>query len=367
MAATDIPQKQKAAVYDQPGSVSTKIVEIDVPEPGVGEVLVNLTHSGVCHSDFGIMTNTWSTLPFPTAEGQVGGHEGVGRIVKLGPECGDSGLKIGDRVGIKWVSSACGNCQPCRAGSDGLCEKQKVSGYFTPGTFQQYVIGPANYVTPIPDNLDSAEAAPMLCAGVTVYSALKKSKAQPGQWIVISGAGGGLGHIAVQLASRGMGIRVIGIDHGSKEELVLNSGADHFVDITKFPRDDNGVALKEHVISLADGLGVHAAIVCTAVNAAYGQALQMLRFNGTLVCVGIPEHEPQPISTAFPGSFVNKQFTITGSAVGNRTEAIETLQFAARGVIKAHCRIEKMEALTSVFEEMSQGTLQGRVVLDLTA
>ncbi|KAF4213332.1 hypothetical protein CNMCM8980_000678 [Aspergillus fumigatiaffinis] len=366
MAAPEIPKKQKAAVYDQPGTVSTKIEEIDVPEPGVGEVLINLTHSGVCHSDYGVMTNSWKVLPHPTMPGQIGGHEGVGKVVKLGPGAESSGLKIGDRVGVKWISSACGNCQPCQAGSDGLCFKQKISGYFTPGTFQQYTVGPANYVTPIPDGLASDEAAPMLCAGVTVYAALKRSHVRPGQWVVISGAGGGLGHLAVQLASRGMGLRVVGIDHGSKEELVKASGADHFVDITKFPSDDNGAAIVAHVQSLTDGLGAHAALVCNASNAAYAQALLMLRFSGTLVCVGIPEHTPLPIATATPGIMIGKHYTITGSAVGNRTEAIETLEFAARGVLKAHVRTEKLENLTSVFQEMGEGKVQGRVVLDLS-
>ncbi|CAI7671485.1 unnamed protein product [Penicillium palitans] len=366
MTAPEIPAKQKAIIYDQPGTVSTKVVELDVPEPGTGEVLINLTHSGVCHSDFSIMTNKWSAFPNPTQPGQVGGHEGVGKVVKLGAGTESSNLKIGDRVGVKWVSSACGHCQPCQASADGLCFNQKVSGYYTPGTFQQYTLGPANYVTPIPDGLDSAAAAPLLCAGVTVYSALKRSNARPGQWVVISGAGGGLGHLAVQLASRGMGLRVIGIDHGSKEGLVKESGAEHFVDITQFPRDDNGAALRKHVHSLADGLGAHAAIVCTAVNAAYAQALPLLRFNGTLVCVGMPENDPQAIATAFPISMVGKQWTITGSAVGSRKEAIETMEFAARGVIKVHYRTEKMDALTGVFKEIEEGKLQGRVVLDLS-
>lgn len=256
--------------------------------------------------------------------------------------------------------------EPCQASSDGLCFNQKVSGYYTPGTFQQYVVGPANYVTPIPDGLDSAEAAPMLCAGVTVYSALKRSNASPGQWVIISGAGGGLGHIAVQLASKGMGMRVIGIDHGSKAELVKASGAEHFVDITQFPADDEGAALTKHVHGLADGLGAHAAVVCTAANAAYAQALPLLRFNGTLVCVGIPEHEPKAIASAYPFSMITKHWTITGSAVGNRTEAIETMKFAARGVVRAHYRTEKMDQLTSVFQQMADGQLQGRVVLDLS-
>lgn len=256
--------------------------------------------------------------------------------------------------------------EPCRVGSDGLCFNQKVSGYYTPGTFQQYALGPANYVTPIPDGLPSDEAAPLLCAGVTVYAALKRSHAQPGQWVVISGAGGGLGHLGVQIANKGMGLRVIGIDHGSKEKLVKSSGAEHFVDVTKFPSDDNGAAIAEHVKSLTDGLGAHAVIVCTASNTAYAQSVPLLRFNGTVVCVGVPEYDPKPIASALPMHFIRQHATVTGSAVGNRTEAIETLEFAARGVIKAHFRTEKMEALTSVFKEMEEGKLQGRVVIDLS-
>ncbi|EEP82902.1 alcohol dehydrogenase II [Uncinocarpus reesii 1704] len=366
MESVEIPKQAKAVVYDNPGTVSTKVAIVDVPEPGPGEVLINLTHSGVCHSDFGIMTNSWKNLPYPTPAGQVGGHEGVGKVVKLGPGAESVGIKIGDRVGIKWISSVCGTCLPCYESADACCIKSKVSGYFTPGTFQQYVLGPANYVTPIPDSLPSDAAAPMLCAGVTVYSALKRSRARPGNWVVISGAGGGLGHIAIQLAARGLGFRVIGIDHGSKKDLVLNSGAEHFVDVTEFPSDDDGKAISEKVISLTGMGGAHAAIVCTASNVAYAQALKLLRVNGVLVCVGIPEHNPLPIATSFPATMIGKQLSIVGSAVGTRQEAIETLEFAARGIIQTHFRVEKMDKLTEVFEEMEKGHLQGRVVLDLS-
>lgn len=254
---------------------------------------------------------------------------------------------------------------PCRSGLDGTCFKQKISGYYHPGTYQQYVVGPATYVTPIPESLPSDVAAPMLCAGVTVYAALKRSRAQAGDWVVICGAGGGLGHLGVQLASRGMGLRVIGVDHGSKENLVKDSGAEHFIDLTKYPTDDEGATIAKEVQSLTEGLGAHAAIVCTSSNVAYAQAISLLRFNGYLVCVGIPEHEMSPIAGAKPGIMIGKHLNIVGSAVGNQVEAIEVLNFAARGVIKTHFRIEKIEALTSVFEEMNRGELKGRVVLDL--
>jgi len=371
MTNHEIPKTHKAAVYDKPGSISTKIEMVDTPTPGPGEVLVNLTHSGVCHSDIGVMTASWIALPFPTQPGQIGGHEGVGTIVSMGPSASaaESPVKIGDRVGIKWISAVCGACPACLAGHDGICFNQKVSGYYTPGTFQQYVIAPASYVTPIPEALGSAEAAPMLCAGVTSYAALKRSGAGGGEWVVVLGAGGGLGHIAVQLSSRGMAHRVIGIDHGSKRDLVISSGAEHFIPLpgtSDTPDASDTPSIKDQVLALTGGLGAHAVLVLSAANAAYASSVELLRFGGRVVCVGVPEGEGVPIASALPQVLVAKALSIVGVAVGDRKEAADVLEFAARGIVKTHFRVEKMENLTSVFEEMNAGKLMGRVVLDLS-
>lgn len=309
----------------------------------------------------GVMENSWRGLPYPTQPGQVGGHEGVGIVHKLGPGSESGRVKVGDRVGIKWIAYACGSCPACHEQRDGVCFNQKISGYYYPGTFQQYALAPANYVTPIPDALSSEDAAPMLCAGVTTYSALRKSDAKSGQFVVIAGAGGGLGHLACQIGSRGMALRIIGIDHGSKEKLVKDCGAEHFIDITKF--DDKTIA--EEVKRLTGGLGASAVIVCTASNNAYAQALDFLRFGGTLVCVGMPEGDSQPIAKAFPAAMVAMEHNIKGSAVGNQREALEVLDMASRGIVKTNLRVEKMDQLTSIFKEMSEGKMQGRVVLDL--
>ncbi|KAI1434085.1 alcohol dehydrogenase-like protein [Xylaria sp. CBS 124048] len=357
----EVPKTHKACVYDKPGECSIAVRDVPTPEPGAGQVLVKLTHSGICHSDYGIMMNSFKTLPAPTAKDQIGGHEGVGHIVRLGAGAESSGLKVGDRVGIKWVSSACLACPPCLEGMEGLCQNQKISGFYTPGTFQQYALGPANYVTPIPESLASEDAAPLLCAGVTTYAALRKSGASAGQWVVISGAGGGLGLAATSLAARGMGFRVIGIDMPSKKESVLASGAEHFIDLTAFDDDTIGPEVKR-----LTGLGASAVIACTGNNRAYGQALSMLRFGGSLVCVGLPEGAPVTIGKAYPGFILGRQLKIVGSIVGNRREAIETLQMATRGVVKLPVRTVGMSELQSTFAAMGQGQITGRVVLDLT-
>ena len=216
-------------------------------------------------------------------------------------------------------------------------------------------------MTPIPEGLDSADAAPMLCAGVTVYAALRKSEAKGGQWVVIAGAGGGLGHLGIQIGAKGMAMRMIGVDHGSKEKLVMDCGAEAFVDITKF--DDKTIG--EEVKRITGGVGASAVIVCTASNRAYAQALSFLRTGGTLVCVGMPEGDLVPIAGAFPSVIVTRNQKIVGIAVGNQKEAIEVLEMAARGIVKAHYKVEKMDKLTEIFKEMAGLKVQGRVVLDL--
>lgn len=374
-----IPKTYKAMIYDKPGTISTKLVELETPEPGHGEVLVRLTHSGVCHSDLGIMENSWAGIP-PIQAGLIGGHEGVGIVQKLGPGNENSPVKLGDRVGIKWVVSICMSCgtphcpvpsllpqrqlihllDACLDGQDARCTSKTNSGFSRPGTFQQYVTSPANYVTPIPPGLDSALAAPILCAGITTYTALRKSNAKSGQWVVISGAGGGLGHIAVQLGARGMAFRIIGIDHPSKEAVVMEGGAEAFVDVTKF--DDK--AIVEEVKGITGGKGAAAVIGCTSSNRAYAQSLGMLGLGGTLVCAGVPEGESVKFCT--PQQVLFGSLNITSVTVGTRKDAKEAMEFAARGVVKPHVKVEKMERLTEVFKDMSEGKIAGRAVIDLS-
>ncbi|EXA32713.1 hypothetical protein FOQG_14387 [Fusarium oxysporum f. sp. raphani 54005] len=356
---TNAPSTHQAAVYDKPGELSTKVVDIETPSPSAGEVLVKLSHSGVCHSDLSIMKNSWG-MPFSLPDTQVGGHEGVGTVVQIGEGAGMHDFAIGDRVGVKWLRDICGSCVYCIAGEDGLCAKQSVSGMFNPGTFQQYLTVPARYLTPIPDGVSSEVAAPMLCAGLTSYAALRKVCASPGDWVVVLGAGGGLGHLVTQIAAKAFGYRVIGIDQASKEEVVKESGAEIFIDAAT-----PGEELISQVKKLADNLGANAVVVCASSNAAYSQGLELLRPGGTLVGVGMPGGKPVAIASAMPGPIVQKQLKIVGSILGNRQDAIDVLNLAARGVITVHYQTRQLSELTQTFREMESGSLSGRAVLDL--
>ena len=195
-------KKMKAALVHKFGQPLT-IEEVPIPAPGECEVLVKVEATGVCHTDLHAADGDWPikpTLPF------VPGHEGAGTVVALG--AGVKHLKEGDRVGIAWLHSACGRCDYCLTGWETLCPNQRNSGYSVNGTFAEYALGHSDYVGRLPLNLSFVDAAPILCAGVTTYKALKETEARPGEWVVISGVGG-LGHIAVQYA-KAMGLRVGG-------------------------------------------------------------------------------------------------------------------------------------------------------------
>ncbi|ORY63858.1 alcohol dehydrogenase-like protein [Pseudomassariella vexata] len=369
----EIPLTHNAIIYTNPGTASLKITQVPTPSPGPGQVLIRLTHSGVCHSDHAVMTNSWRWLPGLTSHDQVGGHEGVGEVVKLGPDLVDSGyskyngpgIKIGDRVGIKWFASTCLHCLACMDSQEGSCFHPTISGYSVPGTFQEYVLAPANYVTPIPDGVPSDAAAPILCGGLTVYSAFHKARARAGEWVVISGAGGGLGSLACEIGSRGMGFRILGIDSAAKETLIRECGAEEFLPLDKFSRDPEGdKAMANEVMRITEG-GAAAVLVCTSANAAYAQAVHFLRFCGTLVCVGITEGDEVPIRTVNPNMLIKLQLTVTASSVGNRKEAIEILNLVARGVVKPRFTLHKPAELGDIFARLEKGEILGRTVLSL--
>jgi len=225
------------------------------------------------------------------------------------------------------------------------------------GTFADYVISYVDYVTPIPDGLDSASAAPILCAGMTVYKALKQSKATIGDWVAISGAGGGLGHLAIQYAVA-MGLRVVAIDTGAeKKELCLSLGAEKWIDFKE--AED----LIKAVRQATDGFGPHAAIIVVGDARPFNQALMYLRSAGTLVAVGMPTSSSTlnvPITL-----LIGKSITVVGSALGNRQDVTEALAIAAQGKVKVHVQERKLEDLNNILSDFQEGRVTGRLVIKL--
>jgi propanol-preferring alcohol dehydrogenase len=350
-----IPKSQKVAILTQEG---TKVHVEDHPvtspaDLAPGECLVKISCSGVCHTDLHASLGDWPVKPMTPL---IGGHEGVGEIVAIGKNTSNSPVKIGQRVGIKWIADSCLDCEQCKKGYEQNCENVKLSGYTVDGTFQQYLVSYVHSVTAIPDNLESAAAASILCAGVTVYRALKYSETTAGDWVVLPGAGGGLGHLAVQYAKY-MGRRVIAIDTGEeKRKLCETLGADHWID---FAKSDDIVA---DIKKVTGGRGAHAAIVTAASSSGYSQAIDYLRANGRLMAVGLPAKATLDASIFFT---VFKSITIHGSYVGNRQDAVEAIDIAASGAVKCHYTTRKMADIANIYEELTQGKIAGRVVLTI--
>jgi len=231
-----------------------------------------------------------------------------------------------------------------------------LSGYTTDGTFCQYTKSWLSNVTPVPKNLDSLEAASLMCAGVTVYRAILNSNTHIGDWIVIPGSGGGLGHLAVQYA-RAMGLRVLAIDTSEeKKKLSLDLGAEKFIDF-KTSKD-----LVKDIQNATDGKGPLAAIVTAANPAAYEQAIDYLRPGGTLVAVGLPGGGKLAADIFFT---VFKSIKIVGSYVGNRQDAIEALEIASLGKVKVFFAKKPLSALEETYKGMEEGKVVGRVVLEI--
>lgn len=303
--------------------------------------------TGVCHTDLHAAEGDWPVKPSPPF---VPGHEGAGIIAAVG--AGVKGMTEGDAVGIAWLHDACGACEHCITGWETLCESQHDSGYSVDGTFAEYAIGAAAYVARLPQKIDFAEMAPILCAGVTTYKGIKETEARPGQWLAISGIGG-LGHIAVQYA-RAMGLHVVALDV-TEEKLALarKLGADIAVN----------AALPDaaaQVVKLTGG-GAHGVLVTAVSPPAFAQALQLVRRKGTVSLVGLP-----------PGNFatpifdvVLKRITLRGSIVGTRKDLAEAVEFAVEGKVRSHIHKSKLEDINHVFAELKAGRVDGRMVIDL--
>ncbi|WCN12582.1 alcohol dehydrogenase AdhP [Marinomonas mediterranea] len=335
----------KAAVANTFGA-TLNIEEVALPAIEPHQVLVKIHACGVCHTDLHACHGDWPVKPTMPL---IPGHEGAGEIIEVGNAV--SHLKAGDRVGVPWLYSACGHCEYCLSGKESLCLSQQNSGYSVNGGYAEYCAAHSEYVVKIPDSISYIDAAPLFCAGVTTYKALKVSEAKPGNWVAIFGIGG-LGHLAVQYAIA-MGLRVVAVDTGeSKKELSLSLGAEHFVDF----RVDNVV---EDIKALTGG--VHGS-VCTAVSkAGFRQSYDVVRRGGKCVLVGLPpEDMPLPIfDTVLNG------VSVVGSIVGTRKDLEECLEFAARGKVKAIITEKKLEDINDIFADMEKGDITGRIVMTI--
>lgn len=335
----------KAAVLRELGG-PIRIEEVDTPVPGPGEVLVKVEACGVCHSDLHLAEGGWDRMRAITKLPLIGGHEIAGVMAALGE--GVMEFHIGDRAGVPWLHWTCGECEYCRAGRETLCGKQKITGCTVDGGFAEYVKAPASHTAKLPANLRPEEAAPLLCAGLTVYKALKASGLAAGQKVAIFGVGG-LGHLAVQIA-HAMGAQVCAIDVAEdKLALAKSLGAEMTVN-----------AATEQVPKQVRAFGgAHIALVTSASAEAYETALRCLRKGGTLAVAGMP-NEPFPVSAV---AMVSLEARIVASAVGTRQDMQELFALAAGHPIHSHIETRPLEALPEVFEEMKRGAVLGRVVL----
>jgi propanol-preferring alcohol dehydrogenase len=335
----------KAAIlreFKQPLSLE----DVPKPEPGSDEVLIKIEAAGVCHSDLHIAEGDWPQLAAIVKRPLVLGHEVVGRVVKIGAEVKQ--LEVGDRVGVPWIYWSCGECEICKEGNENLCPSQKITGATVDGGFAEYIKAKASHATKVPTPLASEEAAPLFCAGVTVYRALKKAQISPGQRAAVFGIGG-LGHLAVQIAvAFGAEVWAVDVDDG-KLEFASSLGADHVVNATS----------SEVVKELRKIGRVHAAIVTSAAKAAYDSAFASVRQGGTLVAVGLPA---EPLS--FPAIMMAAtEIKIMASSVGTREDLRQVLEMAASGKLRCKTELRPLEQINDVFEDMRKGRITGRVVV----
>ncbi|SGZ48606.1 CIC11C00000004565 [Sungouiella intermedia] len=345
-----IPKTQKAVVFETNGG-PLEYKTIPVPTPKDNELLINIKYSGVCHTDLHAWKGDW---PLATKLPLVGGHEGAGEVVAIGANV--KGWKVGDFAGVKWLNGSCMQCEFCQHGDEPNCAEADLSGYTHDGSFQEYATADAVQAAKIPAGTDLALIAPILCAGITVYKALKTANLKAGQWVCISGAGGGLGSLAVQYA-KAMGFRVVGIDGGDeKGDFVKSLGAEAFVDFTK--TKDIVAAVKE-----ATNGGPHGAINVSVSEAAISQSVDYVRSTGTVVLVGLPAGA-KVVAPVFDA--VVKSISICGSYVGNRADSAEAIDFFTRGLIKCPIKIVGLSELPDVYKLMEEGKILGRYVVDTT-
>ena len=320
--------------------------DVAVPTPSADEVLIKVEACGVCHSDLSIAEGEWAQLKRLIKKPLIPGHEVVGRVVEKGSDVHH--LQAGDRVGVAWLHWACGACELCGEGLENLCPKQTITGGNVDGGYAEFIKAKASHALKVPESLTPEEAAPLFCAGITVYRAVKHANLQPGQRLAVFGIGG-LGHLAVQIA-KSFGAQVIAVDiSDDKLQLATQLGASQTMN-----------ASTEDIAKTFRNMGgVHAAIVASSSKAAYSQAFYAVRPAGTLVVVGLPSED-----LSFP-AIMMREIKIRSVATGTRDDMRAVLELAAAGKIRCLIQTCRLEDVNQVFDQMRKGQIAGRIVIKI--
>jgi propanol-preferring alcohol dehydrogenase len=327
--------------FDRPLSIEDR----PVPEPGPGEVLVQMEASGLCHTDIHAAHGDWPvkpTLPF------VPGHEGVGIVVRVG--AGVAAPLVGQRVAIPWLGWACGECEWCIKGWETLCPHQMNTGYGCDGTYSELAVASAKFVVVVPRGIDPLDAAPLTCAGLTTYKAVKVAKVGPSDVVAVFGVGG-LGHMAVQYA-RIAGGTVVAIDiHKEKLDMARELGATHTINAAI---DDPGIILRELG-------GADAAIVTAVTTEPFEQAFAGMRRGGRMVMVGLPADNA--ITLPIFQTVLNG-ITVAGSIVGTRLDLAEVFELHAAGKTRVVRTTRCLDEVNEAMKAVEAGDIDARVVFD---
>ncbi|MFI6773524.1 alcohol dehydrogenase catalytic domain-containing protein [Nocardia sp. NPDC050412] len=330
------------AVHVQSAGAALKLVDVETDAPPRDHVRLAVSACGICGTDRAFVSGAFPNMSWPLTPG----HEIAGTIAELGAAVDN--YAVGDRVAVGWFGGHCGKCVPCREGDFIHCQNMQVPGWQYPGGYAESVTVPANALARIPDALSLAEAAPMGCAGVTTYHALRETRAVPGDRVAILGVGG-LGHLGVQFA-HAMGFETIAIARGAdKAEDARALGAHHYIDSTA---GDVSRALR--------GLGGASVVLGTVGNAeAMGETVDGLLPRGELIAIGVSA-EPLPIS---PMQLIARGLSITGHASGTARDIEETMQFAVQSGVRTRIQQRPLDQAAEAYTEMERGRARYRMVL----
>ena len=333
----------KVAQIAKPGA-GFQIVEREIPKPGAGQVRIKVQACGVCHSDVLTVEGAWPGIEYP----RIPGHEVAGIIDEVG--AGVTTWKKGQRVGVGWHGGHDNTCSECRRGDFGNCKNMLIAGVSYDGGYQEYMVAPVEGLVAIPDSLSDAEAAPLLCAGITTYNALRHSGAMPGDLVAVQGIGG-LGHLGIQFAQK-FGYKVAAIGRGPENAaLAKKLGASVYI-------DSKATKAAEELQKLG---GARVILATAPSSKAMSELIDGLGPNGKLMVIGAT-FDPIEVS---PVQLITGSKTIQGWAAGTAADSEDTLRFAELSGVRAMIETYPLEKAAEAYARMMSGNAQFRVVLTM--